>query len=149
MLGLTNTLVMFGGSKDVAFNQEISDLLGPVRVARTSWQTGHRGGRSIAGEDIPILTGAEVRQLKERHALVVAENGRPIIAALHRCVDGPNGRQLLTQQAAARAKLGEERRLLVTPQARSTAAVVEARRHGLSSDTTDGPNITPQFTVRR
>ena len=31
---------MFGGSKDVAFNQEISDLLGPVRVARTTWQTG-------------------------------------------------------------------------------------------------------------
>ncbi len=36
VLGLTNTLVMFGGSKDVAFNQEISDLLGPVRVARTT-----------------------------------------------------------------------------------------------------------------
>ena len=64
LLGLTNTLILFGGSKDVAFNQEISDLLGPVRVARTSWQTGNRGGRNVAGEDIPILTGAEVRQLQ-------------------------------------------------------------------------------------
>ena len=36
LLGLTNTLVMFGGSKDVAFNQEISDLLGPVRIGRVT-----------------------------------------------------------------------------------------------------------------
>ncbi|WP_343990156.1 type IV secretory system conjugative DNA transfer family protein [Terrabacter terrae] len=149
LLGLTNNLILFGGSKDVAFNQEISDLLGPVRVARTSWQTGTRGGRNVAGEDIPILTGAEVRQLQDRHALVVAENGKPIISALRRCVDGPSGRQLLAQQAAARAALGEGRRLLVTPQARSTAALVEARRHGLSSDTTSGPNLTPNVTVRR
>jgi type IV secretion system protein VirD4 len=45
VVGLTNTLVLFGGSKDVAFNQEISDLLGPVRVARcgpgsTTWSSG-------------------------------------------------------------------------------------------------------------
>jgi type IV secretion system protein VirD4 len=87
VLGLTNTLVLFGGSKDVAFNQEISDLLGPVRVARTTWQSG-RSHRSVTGEDIPILTGAEVRQLTERHALVVAENGKPLIARLTRCIDG-------------------------------------------------------------
>lgn len=43
LFGLTNTLVMFGGSKDVAFNQEISEL---VRGARTSWQTGQMGGRT-------------------------------------------------------------------------------------------------------
>jgi type IV secretion system protein VirD4 len=146
---LTNNLILFGGSKDVAFNQEISDLLGPVRVARTSWQTGNRGGRNVAGEDIPILTGAEVRQLKERHALVVAENGKPIIAALHRCIDGRIGQQLLAEQAAARVKLGEGRRLLVTPQARATAALVEARRHGLSNDTTNAPNMRPTLTVRR
>jgi len=75
---------MFGGSKDVAFNQEISDLVGTVRVARTSWQTGQMGGRTTSGEDIPILRPEEIRQLKERHALVVAENGKPIIAALTR-----------------------------------------------------------------
>ena len=104
VLGLTNTLVLFGGSKDVAFNQEISDLLGPVRVARTTWQTG-RTGRSVTGEDIPILTGAEIRQLPERHALVVAENGKPIIAKLTRCIDGRHGRRLLANQAQARARM--------------------------------------------
>ena len=70
LLGLTNVLVMFGGSKDVAFNQEISDLLGTVRVARTSWQTGTMAGRTVSGDDIPILRPEEIRQLPERHALV-------------------------------------------------------------------------------
>ena len=60
LLGLTNTLVMFGGSKDVAFNQEISDLLGNTRVSRKNWQTGKMDGRTYSGEDIPILTGAEL-----------------------------------------------------------------------------------------
>ena len=35
LFGLTNVLVMFGGSKDGAFNQEISDLVGQTRVSRT------------------------------------------------------------------------------------------------------------------
>jgi type IV secretion system protein VirD4 len=34
LFGLTNVLVLFGGSKDGAFNQEISDLVGQVRVTR-------------------------------------------------------------------------------------------------------------------
>lgn len=59
LFGLTNVIVVFGGSKDVAFNQEISDLVGTVRVPRTTWQTG-RGGRSISGEDIPILRAEEI-----------------------------------------------------------------------------------------
>ena len=75
LLGLTNNLIVFGGSKDVAFNREISDLMGNVRVSRSTWQTGSRHGRTYSGEDIPILTGAEIRQLQERHALVLAENG--------------------------------------------------------------------------
>jgi type IV secretion system protein VirD4 len=36
LFGLTNVLVMFGGSKDGAFNQEISDLVGQTRVSRTN-----------------------------------------------------------------------------------------------------------------
>jgi type IV secretion system protein VirD4 len=48
LVGLTNNLVVFGGSKDVAFNQEISDLLGTaVRVSRVGWQTGQMGGRQV------------------------------------------------------------------------------------------------------
>ncbi len=133
VLGLTNTLVMFGGSKDVAFNQEISDLLGPVRVARTTWQSG-RSHRSVTGEDIPILTGAEVRQLPERHALVVAENGKPLIARLARCIDGKPGKALLAAQRHTRNRLADTRVRQVAPDARATAAHVEAHRRGLGTD---------------
>jgi type IV secretion system protein VirD4 len=131
LFGLTNVLVMFGGSKDVAFNQEISDLVGTVRVARTSWQTGQMGGRTTSGEDIPILRPEEIRQLKERHALVVAENGKPIIARLTRCIDGKPGAQLLANQEQVRSRLSDARRMVVTPEARTTAALVEAKRRGL------------------
>ena len=101
LLGLTNTLVMFGGSKDVAFNQEISDLLGTVRVGRV---TTHRrlngGGGTYSGDDIAILRPEEVRQLPERQALVIAENGKPIIAKLHRCVEGKDRRTPAGRPAA-------------------------------------------------
>lgn len=137
LLGLTNTLVLFGGSKDVAFNQEISDLLGPVRIARTTWQTGQMGGRSTTGEDIPILTGAEVRQLKERHALVVAENGKPMVARLHRCIEGRSGRVLLASQKQLREQLVATNRRTVTPEVRATAALVEAKRRGLALEGED------------
>ena len=135
LFGLTNTLIMFGGSKDVAFNQEISDLVGMVRVSRTSWQTGQMGGRTTSGEDIAILRPEEIRQLEERHALVIAENGKPIIAKLHRCIEGPRGRQLLADQKKLRDQLNESQRLVVTPEAAAEAAIVEARRRGLTTDT--------------
>ena len=80
-------LVMFGGSKDGAFNQEISDLVGQTRVSRTNWQTGAMAGRTFSGEDIAIIRPEEIRRLPERHALVIAENGKPIIARLSRCID--------------------------------------------------------------
>jgi type IV secretion system protein VirD4 len=133
LLGLTNNLIVFGGSKDVAFNREISDLMGNVRISRSTWQTGTRHGRTYSGEDIPILTGAEIRQLKERHALVLAENGAPIIAKLDRCVDGRAGRRLLAEQASLRQQV-QDRSGEVSPQARGAAALVEARRRGLAHD---------------
>jgi len=131
LFGLTNVLVMFGGSKDVAFNQEVSDLVGTVRVSRTTWQTG-RGGRSVSGEDIPILRGEEIRQLPERRALVIAENSKPIIAKLTRCLDGKAGRALLAHQQSVRQQLADARRGQVPLDARATAAVVAAQRHGLT-----------------
>ena len=131
LFGLTNVLVMFGGSKDVAFNQEVSDLVGTVRVARTTWQTG-RGGRSVSGEDIPILRGEEIRQLPERRALVIAENSKPIIAKLTRCLDGKPGRTLLAHQKAVRQQLADARRGHIPTDARATAAVVAAQRQGLT-----------------
>lgn len=135
LLGLTNNLILFGGSKDVAFNQEISDLLGPVRISRTSWQSGRMGGRTTTADDIPILTGAEVRQLKERQALVVSENGKPMIARLTRCIDGRGGRTLLEQQRRARALVGESRNAVAaSDDARRTAALAEAAQRGLTGD---------------
>ncbi len=131
LLGLTNVLVMFGGSKDVSFNQEISDLLGTTRVARKSHQTGYRGGRTISGDDIAILRPEEVRQLPERQALVIAENAKPIIAKLSRCLDGKAGHQLQVDQRRLREQLTNGRRMVVTPEARATAALVEAKRLGL------------------
>ena len=133
LFGLTNVLIMFGGSKDVAFNQEVSDLVGTVRVPRTTWQTG-RGGRSISAEDIPILRGEEIRQLPERQALVIAENSKPIIATLTRCLDGKPGRALLERQTAARQRVAAARGGDVPADARATAALVAAQRNGLTDD---------------
>ena len=93
-----------------------------------------RAGRSVTGEDIPILTGAEVRQLKERHALVVAENGKPLVARLTRCIDGKPGHALLDAQRQTRDRLAATQDTQIAPQARATAALVEARRHGLGND---------------
>lgn len=132
LFGLTNVLCMFGGSKDVAFNQEISDLLGPVRVSRHTWQSGTMAGRNTTADDIPILTGAEIRQLDERHALVVAENGKPMIAKLSRAIDGKAGKRLLAAQTSGRRIIEQARRCVVDPQARATAAYVEAQRRGLA-----------------
>jgi type IV secretion system protein VirD4 len=141
LLGLTNALVLFGGSKDVAFNQEISDLLGPVRVPRTGWHTGPTSGRQLSADDIPVLTAAEIRRLPERHALVIAEQARPVITRLHRCLDGPPGHRLLTDQADLRARVAAGSRQQITPGTRTHAAVAEAHRRGLTANqTTAGPS---------
>jgi type IV secretion system protein VirD4 len=127
----------FGGSKDGNFNQQISDLLDTVRVHRTSWQSGTMAGRTISGDDIAILTSGEIRRLPERQALVIAENGKPIIAKLHRCIEGARGRQLLADQLRLRNQLNASQRLVVTPEAAVEAALAEARRRGLTTDTSD------------
>ena len=76
----------------------------------------------------------EVRQLPERKALVIAENGKPIIAKLTRCVEGKEGADLLAQQRALRQRLTGDRSPSVTPEARAAAALVEARRLGFSDN---------------
>ena len=131
LFGLTNVLVMFGGSKDVQFNQEISDLLGKVRVPRTTWNNGRHAGRSVSSEDIPILTGPEIRQLPERQALVVAETGRPILANLHRCIDGKAGAALLAAQQRLREHIDAARPATTAPAAATLAALLDARKAGL------------------
>ena len=64
-----------------------------------------RGGRTVTGEDIPVLTADEIRRLPERRALVLADRGRPILAALTRSIDGPDGATLLAEQNKAREHL--------------------------------------------
>ena len=134
LFGLTNVLVMFGGSKDGAFNQEISDLVGQVRVTRRTWQTGAMAGRTFSGDDIAILRPEEIRRLQERHALVLAENGKPIIARLARCIDGKAGRRLLADQQQLRTRLAERRLGLPTAEDRATAALAEARHRGIAAE---------------
>ena len=105
LLGLSNVLVVFGGSNDHQFNEEMSKLTGRTRIPRTSWQTAGRGGRTVTGEDIPVLTADEIRRLPERRALVLADRGRPVLAALARSIDGRSGAALLTQQQHSRRQL--------------------------------------------
>jgi type IV secretion system protein VirD4 len=134
LFGLTNVLVLFGGSKDGAFNQEISDLVGQVRVARRTWQTGAMAGRTFSGDDIAILRPEEIRQLQERQALVLAENGKPIIARLARCIDGKAGRRLVARQQQLRAGLAERSLGVPTAEARAVAALAEARHCGITAE---------------
>ena len=132
VFGLTNVLVLFGGSKDVAFNQEISDLVGETRITRTSWQSGRTAGRTTSGDNIPVLRPEEIRQLPERQALVVAENGKPIIARLSRCIDGTTGRQRLDDQKRLRTQQSAAAGVQFGAAARAGAALREAQRLGLA-----------------
>ena len=132
LFGLTNVVVVFGGSKDVGFNRDISELTGTVRVARSGWNT-NRGGRSISADDIPILRPEEVRQLPERQALVIAENGKPVIAKLQRCIDGRAGRKLLDGQRKLREQLTSTRNAQPSAADRAASAIAEASRRNLAS----------------
>lgn len=96
------------------------------------------GGRQMSGEDTAILTPIEVRQLNERHSLVLAENGAPIIAQLHRCINGKPGARLLAGKEGLRERVALDRQQLVRPDARTAAALVAARRAGLVADRADG-----------
>ena len=111
---------------------------GQVRVARQTWQTGAMAGRTFSGEDIAIIRPEEIRRLPERHALVIAENGKPIIARLSRCIDGRSGARLLAGQQRLRAELAKRHSATQTAETRAAAALVEARRRGIAAES--GPN---------
>jgi type IV secretion system protein VirD4 len=66
--------------------------------------------------------------------LVIAENGKPIIARLSRCIDGRKGARLVAGQAGLRGELGDRSDAVVTVEARAAAALVEARRRGIAPD---------------
>lgn len=129
LFGLTNNVIIFGGGKDGLFYKEISDLIGTTRIPRTTYTTGHGSwGKTTTGEDVPILRPEEIRQLPERQALVIAENARPLITALTRCIDGRRGRTLLATQAAARERVGAAREQHTSLTDRTRDAVQLARQ---------------------
>jgi type IV secretion system protein VirD4 len=76
-------------------------------------------GRTFSGEDIAIIRPEEIRRLPERRALVIAENGKPIIARLSRCIDGKAGAQLLAGQARLRAQMADRHSAVITAEART------------------------------
>jgi len=135
LFGLTNTIIVFGGGKDIAFYREISDLVGTTRVSRQTVSDGPGGiATSRAGEDTPILRPEHLRLLPERQALVVGENAPPIIADLRRCIDGRHGRALLTELATARDQVTAARREQPALTVRTAAAIDYARAHRLHPD---------------
>jgi len=120
------------GGKDGRFYREISDLIGTARIRRTSYSSGRGGwGTTTAGEDVPILRPEEIRQLPQRQALVVAENARPLIAALRRRIDGKDGQALLAARDAARDRVAAARHAEASVADRTRLAVEAARRMAL------------------
>jgi type IV secretion system protein VirD4 len=132
LFGLTNTLVIFGGGKDIHFYKEISELIDDVRITRQSISDGPGGiGTSRRGEDVRVLPPGDIRRIRERHALVIAGNAPPIIAGLRRCLDGPDGATLAAELDAARVKMAASRSHTQTVADRTRSAVSYARDNGL------------------
>ncbi|CCH89129.1 Type IV secretory pathway VirD4-like [Modestobacter italicus] len=132
LFGLTNTLVVFGGGKDVHFYRELSELLDDVRISRQTVTDGPGGvGTSRSGEDVRVLRPGDIRRVPERHALVVAGTAPPIVARLRRCLDGKDGARLKAEMDAARADVAAARIEQVDLSVRTAAAVAYARDHRL------------------
>jgi len=152
ILGLCNNLVLFGGGKDIKFYEEMSELVGNLTHTKTRLQS--RGGARIGGVDpswdperVRVLEAAELRKLKPGRALVLAEMYDPIIARLHRCIEGPRGKELLAAQKRARAsaRARVDATASGTPeegQAPNLAATM--RRLGLSDPGTPTPPTAPR-----
>jgi type IV secretion system protein VirD4 len=75
---------------------------------------------------VPILEPAELRRIEPRKALVLSEMYDPIIANLHRCIDGKRGKELLAAQKRERLNA----RGLAPTTAESTARTVADRDPG-------------------
>jgi hypothetical protein len=150
LFGLTNTLVIFGGGKDIHFYKEISDLIDDVRVSRQTATDGPGGiGTTRAGEDIRILRPGDLRRIQDRHALVIAGNAPPILARLRRCLDGEPGAALKAELEDARGRAARHRASVGTVRERTAAAVAYARDHRLTASITEAePPVTPADAAR-
>ena len=65
---------------------------------------------------------------------MIAENGKPIIARLSRCIDGRRGARPLAGQQDLRAGLADRHSAALSGDARAAAALVEARRRGIAAE---------------
>src|SRR4051794_10711411 len=138
LFGLTNSLVIFGGGKDVHFYRELSDLIDDMRITRQTVSDGPGGfGTSRTSEDTRILRPGDIRRVPERYALVIAGTAPPIIARLHRCIDGKHGDRLKTELDAARARVNRARAEGVDVHERTAAALAYARDHRLAPSQPD------------
>ncbi len=145
LLGLTNTLITFGGGNNNDFNSQIADLIGVRQQVQRNYSGG--GGRdswSTTTHDVQTVRAEQIRAIPERQALVIADRSRPILADLHRCIDGARGRQLLANQDRRRSELAAvapggsyAHRAALTDQALSYT-----RKHGLAAASGDAP-VTP------
>jgi bifunctional DNA-binding transcriptional regulator/antitoxin component of YhaV-PrlF toxin-antitoxin module len=109
-----------------------------VRDAVESWLEHGLTGRMTTVTNRTILAipalARRVRGMEEGHPLVFAENGKPIIARLTRCIDGKAGRRLLTDHRQLRAQLAENCLEVLAAEDRSAAAEAEARHRWIAAD---------------
>jgi hypothetical protein len=110
-----------------------------VRDAVESWLEHGLTGRddhTVTNRTILAIPALARRDLwvEEGHALVLAENGKPIIARLTRCIDGKAGRRLLTDHRQLRAQLAENCLEVLAAEDRSAAAEAEARHRWIAAD---------------
>jgi type IV secretion system protein VirD4 len=133
--GITNVLVIFGGGKDVRFNQEMSELVGTTEVERRSYSRGDGNWSSQTSyHDVPTLRPHEIRRIAPRHAVVLAETSPAMIARLRRVIDGKSGAALLAALDAMREEVSAHRSGQPSSQDLATAALSAARQHGLHVD---------------
>jgi len=111
----TNTIVVFGGGKDIHFYREVSDLLGTTRISQQSISDGPGGiGTNRSVEDVPVLRPEHIRLIPERQALIVAENAPPSPATAA-STDSPSaGRKHQGLPAAVFSTTGPARLVLIT-----------------------------------
>lgn len=147
--GLTNVLVIFGGSKDVDFTKDISALLDTERVLRRSRSRQGLFSTSTSVtdsyEDVPVLRPGQIRKIATGHALVIAENASPIIARLDRCITSRTGHVLLHQQKTLTRLVDQARTLQTAP----STTPPRPRDTTSPGATASAPAATPPTPKRR
>ena len=139
LLGLTNTVIVFGGGNNHDFNAQIADMIGVrQRTDRNYTRGGGRDSWSTTTQDVPAVRAEQIRAIPERQALVLTDRSHPILADLHRSIDGPRGRQLMDNQRRRQADdaAQPEQGSPVHADALTNSAVATARSLHLHSGTT-------------